>query len=676
MLIENGRTSVTCDDMTGSVVRIADRRSGRVHFDARADGAGDGRLFRLIIPSSVWRSRCTDSHTSEPTVMRGSGTGRFHFRNLLVGGETTSVHAEVNIEAPMDTDDVRFTVTIENKGRMPVTEVRFPWLSGWTGLGGPGKDTAILGANTEFDPHSMPFKTGTTYARIHQRAVFTYPIDLYAPWFDISGPGGGLSCINYMPTPMNSMVAIENMAGYGPGRRLSFSWAYPVYIRAGERWTSPVVALSLHEGDWRETADRYRQWTETWLRPAPGPRAARVSVGYQNVFFRGFDGTPFRSLDSLRSVAEEGRNFGVDQLVIWDHLMLGQYARTSDMDLLEYPFEERRMLTETLTRLKREGTNVSAIMNFRLANPAFSIYKNELCRDIIRNIDGTERQENYPGSHNHAATWTRYCGPVSHVLSPHAGNYRLRVSRMVRDYLRWGFTSLFFDQPFERWADYGHVEQGGRPEATHRAALDLLGNVRTLLLQADPEALMIGEFCDVFALPHVDLWMSWYRDFAPALRAAYALPQTMHSWVVDSDLGQASHAFAAGMYLCLCTHGMEATLAAEPELGRHVLALAWLRKKCAARTAMARFRGTRGIQVESDHGAVAYSYDSPTGPAVIVAAPKTDAKIRVTLDRAAFTGHSMPGPAHLHRLDGTASEVSGDTQEIVLKPNEVAVWEA
>lgn len=676
MLIENGRTSVTLDDMTGSVIRVADRRSKRVHLDARAGGVDDGRLFRLVIPSPAWRSRHTNSHTSEPTVMRAAGSGRFHFRNLLVEGETTSVHAEVHVEAPADTDDVRFAITIENKGRMPVTEVRFPWLGGWTGLGGPGKDTMILGANTEFDPYAFPLKTGTTYARIHQRALFTYPIDLYAPWFDVSGPGGGLSCINYMTTPVNSMVAIENMAGYAPGHRLSFSWAYAVHIRSGERWTSPVVALSVHEGDWRETADRYRQWVDTWLRPAPGPRAARVSVGYQNVFFRGFDGTPFRSLDSLRSVAEDGRKYGVDQLVVWDHLMMGQYARSNDSDLMEYSFEERRALTETLARLKREGVNVSAIMNFRLANPAFSIYKNELCRDLIRNLDGSERQENYPASHNHAAMWTRYCGPVSHVLSPHAGSYRLRVTRLVRDYLRWGFTSLFFDQPFERYADYGHIEQGGRPEATHRAAVDLLGNVRALLLQADPEALMIGEFADVFAIPHIDLWMSWYRDFAPAMRAAYSLPQTMHSWVVDGDLSQASQAFAAGMYLCLCTHGMEGTLADEPELGRHVLSLAWLRKKTAARTVMGRFRGTRGIQVESDFGAVAYSYDSSSGPAVIAAAPKGDAKVRITLDRSAFTGRTLPGPAQLHRLDGSAAEVSGDTQEIVLKPNEVVVWEA
>jgi hypothetical protein len=676
MLIENGRVSVTLDDMTGNVVRVEDRRTRRVHFDARAEGRDDGRLFRLIVPTPGWRSRYVDSGRSEPTLMRGAGSARLHFRNLLAEGETTSVHAEVHIEAPADADDVRFTIMIENKGRLPVTEVRFPWLGGWRGLGGRGKDTVILGAHTEFDPHSFPLNTGATYARSHQRATFTYPIDLYAPWFDVSGPDGGMSCINYMKTPLNSMVALENLAGYGPGPGLSFSWAYPVCIRSGERWTSPAVAISFHDGDWRETADRYRLWSDTWRRTAPGPRAARVSIGYQNVFFRGFDGTPFRSLESLRAVAEEGRKYGVDQLVVWDHLMLGQYARTSDTDLLEYPFDERRALTETLTRLKREGTNVSAIMNFRLANPAFSIYKNELYRDVIRNIDGSERQENYPGSHSHASTWTRNCGPVSMVLSPHAGNYRLRVSRLVRDYLRWGFTSLFFDQPFERWADYGHVEQGGRPEATHQAAVELLANVRALLQHADPEALMIGEFCDVFAAQHVDLWMSWYRDFAPALRAAYAFPQTMHSWVVDSDAAQASHAFAAGMYLCLCTHGMEATLAAEPELGQHVLALAWLRKKCAARTVLGQFRGTRGIQVESDNGAVAYSYDAPTGPAVIAAAPKGPAKLRVTLDRAAFAGRSMPGPAHLHRLDGSGAEVSGDTQEIVLGANEVAVWEA
>ena len=61
---------------------------------------------------------------------------------------------------------------------------------------------------------------------------------------------------------------------------------------------------------------------------------------------------------------------------------------------------------------------------------------------------------------------------------------------------------------------------------------------------------------------------------------------------------------------------------------------------------------------------------------MVLAAPKGPAKLRVALDRAAFAGRSMPGPARLHRLDGSSADVSGDSQEIILAANDVAVWEA
>jgi hypothetical protein len=203
----------------------------------------------------------------------------------------------------------------------------------------------------------------------------------------------------------------------------------------------------------------------------------------------------------------------------------------------------------------------------------------------------------------------------------------------------------------------------------------LIQEGRRILHENDPDSLMVGENCDIFGAQYMDMWMAWYPDFGEAERTAYSFPQTIHSWVVDSDPAQASRAFAAGMHLCLCTHGMEATLGDEPVFAAHVAKLAALRKKCAERTVHARFNDTRGIQVQGDRHLVAYSYDGAQGPAVILAAPGAGGRISVAVDRGAFSHPGAPAQGRIHRLDGSSQAWSGDACSLTLQENETVVWE-
>ena len=129
-----------------------------------------------------------------------------------------------------------------------------------------------------------------------------------------------------------------------------------------------------------------------------------------------------------------------------------------------------------------------------------------------------------------------------------------------------------------------------------------------------------------------------------------------------------------GLYLCLCTHGIEGTLDDEPAFAEHVAALARLRKKCAERTVHARFNHTRGIEVKTSNGLVAYSYDGEKGPAVIATAPGKAKRGTVTVNCDMFAARGKKAGI-VHRLDGSSETVKGDTFTFDLKENEVAVWE-
>ena len=143
--------------------------------------------------------------------------------------------------------------------------------------------------------------------------------------------------------------------------------------------------------------------------------------------------------------------------------------------------------------------------------------------------------------------------------------------------------------------------------------------------------------------------------------------------VVDSNLQLATRGFAMGAYLCLCTHGLEKTLAAEPVLGEHVAKLAALRKKCAARTCYGRFRDNQGISVDATGDAYACAYDSEEGPAVVVASGSKGGSLKVRLDPSCFNS-PLGKTGKVFHLDGSSSEIpKTDEFEMKLGPDNAAI---
>jgi hypothetical protein len=129
-----------------------------------------------------------------------------------------------------------------------------------------------------------------------------------------------------------------------------------------------------------------------------------------------------------------------------------------------------------------------------------------------------------------------------------------------------------------------------------------------------------------------------------------------------------------GMQFCLMVHGAEGTLDDEPEFARRVGAMAALRRATAARTVMARFVGQTGLQIDGESAFSAWAYDSPAGPAVIVAASGAAARGKVTLTPEGFMRPHQGDGGRVMGLGGEQSSHAGLTREFSLGMNDVAVW--
>jgi hypothetical protein len=683
---DQGRLRLEIDPRTGSIVTIADTVSGTVHFEAsprRGTGqpragapgreGGAGRLFRAIVPIERWSSRAADSWGSgPPDIEAASDRIVLRYDGLRAAGAEAHVQAEVHI-ARGGPSEALLTLRLRcHRGDGDVTDVLFPWLCGWR----PGESPAAavtLGGVRSVAPATFPVNRGMTFSRWHQREYFAYPTEMYAPWVDASGAEGGMGLISYQRTARNIGSFIENLAGYDEGLDLSIGFNHYLELGGGMTWESPPVGISVHDGDWHGTADRYSAWVDTWFRPPPTPQWARRTIGFQNVLFRGFDGTPIRALESMPEVAAAGVQAGVPHLSVWDYVLLGEYGKLDDVPLHGFAGRDRVVLRNAIAASRRAGARLSSLQNYRLVKPTSRLYANGADAEVCRRYDGAPFVEEYCGSLAHAMVITSHVGPMVHPVDARIPSVRNRVLDLIEDSLDLGFDSHFYDQPFENWPSY-HPDRGDDgPDGAHAGTVDLLRAVRDRIEARGRDGIMIGEYCDVFASEAIDLWMSWYTDFDDLRRSAYAIPQTIQSWVVDDDVAAATRAFVIGAQLCLTTRGGEGHLGDVPEFARHVAMLAALRDREPGLWG-GRFRDQAGFHLDGDGPILGASFAGPAGPLLVVGSPGGPGRAVLDLD----IDHLKPAAAamHLVRLDGRVGEVTGSRVDIRLAENEVAILRA
>lgn len=672
MRFDHGRLRLEIDERTGSITEIIDSASGRTHFRGSAEGNVIGRLFRVILPVDRWSSHAADSWRNTPTaVERSSDQILIRYADLLTPGGPSGVSAEVLVQRGGPSEALLKLRLESRRADGDVTDVLFPWLCGWRSEGG-ASDAVTLGGVRSVAPGTFPVNRGMTFSRWHQREYFTYPIDLYAPWIDIGGTGAGVSLISYQRRARNLGAFIENLAGYGPGADLSIGFNHYQQLSEGMHWESPPIGISVHDGDWHAAADRYSAWVDTWFEPPPTPEWARRTIGFQNVLFRGFDGTPIRPLESMPEVAAAGVRAGVPHLSVWDYVLLGEYGKLHDVPLHGFAGNDAARLRAALAASRRAGARLSALQNFRLVKPTSRLFIDSAHDEVCRRYDGSNFVEEYPGSLSHAMVITSHVGPMVHPVDARLASVRSRVLGLIDASLALGFDSHFYDQPFENWPSYHPGRGDDGPDGAHAGTVELLKIVRERIAEQSPDGIVVGEYCDVFASEGVDLWMSWYTEFEDLRRSIYAIPQTLQSWVVDNDPAAATRAFVIGAQLCLTTHGGEGHLGDVPVFADHVRRLADLRS-ASPRIWSGRYRDRDGFDLVSDGPAIAGSFWGPAGVAVVVGSPGGASRAMVLPERDRL-GPSRRG-ARIVRWNGQAEQAGGGEIAITLAENEVAVIE-
>lgn len=666
MKLENGIVGFEFDEETGSLLAVEDKRT---HVNHRFDPSY-ARLFAVCVPDEErWIDRYADSHESgRPGMNLDKGRLTIHYPDLVTPeGEKTGIVATVTVTLPDGADEAMLTIEVENGGPFLIHEVRFPWIGGWAGNAGPGRDRVYAGQYS-FDPHGMhdsggAFGRGWTIYGQHRRSAPNH-INMMVPMLDLSGGGRGLSVNHYPSAPRLTNVVVEDLNPRPGDARAAAAWVHHAFIKPGQTWSSDPTGLAPHSGDWHESADRLKRWLDTWWRPPQANPRLRRSIGFQNPLFRDFAGRNIRPFSELPKIARKGLALGIRDVCVWDHTIMGAYMHAGTAATLEDSPQRLDELRKALAETNALGVHTSPLLNTRLATMKNSLGKEHGEKWTVRTLYGMPTLESYPLRYAHARVMPEYLDEQGRRWCQCNREWQEWAFSIVKRCSDFGFTSMFLDEPFGE--DLCFATNHGHDIPGHTAAgiADWTARAAAFIRSRHEGAYTIGESLDIWTTRNIDLgwYWNWSDHHGEVFR--YVLPDALQAWTIDAyeHEDEVGKAFALGFLMALNVNGLEGLIWDAPEFSRRIKRLADLRERTAEFTVDGRMMHTVGLDVDADAPVVASVYGAGERLGIVLGetsrhADKGGGAVSLLLDGERY---GLPGKrtVRLHRENGSVEEIT------------------
>jgi hypothetical protein len=681
--LRNAYVEFEFDAHTGSLLQIHDLIANKPMLHDREQA----RMFRIMCPNHKWYSRYADSQDAKVSQVSSINTEHeqvltFSYQSLSTLDGEANIAVNIKISLPHEDCEAIFQMEVTNHSANRLQEIRFPWVAGWTGFEGREIDKAYAGILPVQLYPNVPETYTHNIGGSRKRKFYKYTVGMQLPFFDVSGETGGMSYICYQEQPRLGGMVFENVDREPNEMSMSWSWVHYPFVKPNQTWTSPRIGLSVHQGKWHHTADRYRKWADAWWRPARSPKRLYDTLGMQTVQIRGLDGKPLYRYEDIPQIAKDGLAYGIEDLSIWD-VNTQVYMRPDDGDIWDVLDE-----TQPLDSLKRHveaarqlGVNINTMINYRLIREKSQLYQQIGEQMVMRNLPGTPTTEDVSMySYHHAELLPNYLSHDGRALCQKVPAFRKRSMQITQQTKDLGFTSHFFDQPFDHQLCLADHHQHESPDDTHQAALEWIVEASRIFKDHDPEAYVIGELSEVFAMQHIDVSWIWEMSVLAPEIMRYTFPEALHYLIVDRQPEILNRAFALGTLVAFTTCELEKTLSDYPEFGQRVAQLVALRKKTSAFTTKAKFRHQLGLTAPSDSRA--YLFEADQGLGVTLANETTQSKpIELHIDLNLFphlqrsslqvTLYSQDGSSQQNQMSPSHSPI---VLTYTLPPLEVAIW--
>ncbi len=628
-VLENEFVRIELNSETGDIQGLYNKRTSKQYIAAKEYA----RAFRLNVPfnklvtgfNADYSANALDSwKQAKPTVTkRGDASGQtivVRYSSMQSDAGKFEIDLRYSIHLPNDCDEALLQLEMNNNSDYRVKEIFFPWISGVGVIESEQTDRFVapnmIRSLTDIRQYRLD-GNWEEYPYLFDMPKWPDGYGLTMPWMNHGGKEEGLFLASLCREGTYHMLMIQD---FGDEQRpiLAFAWAIPCYVAPGKSWQSPEMILSLHDGDWHVAADKYRATLAGWYQKPNTPLEFRKAFASFNSFFAG------RDFGEIAELAEDIRNYGLRHLVMWN--FGDYYPNVLEQDDLSVDpprlglftaqwggVSKLRAANETARSL---GVNTGIIFSQRLWNKDTLTpeLRQVAERWVLRRESGDPQAESWDHQHLGACQWSNqqpFFGHLDYIMCGAVKDWQDFAIHNISEVLsRAGYSMMFYDQAVESNLCFSQVHAHSDVSAPCMASQGFLKSLKQAMRKNNPDAVLIGEGCEVLASNVMDAGWVWRTPSNPEI-FRYTLPWSILACAVDVDPGVANKYFVLGLHLAIIAKGLEngKRLSDFPNFAQHVARLAAFREKAARFFVEGTFKDDLGLQLTGAFGKVYETQD-------------------------------------------------------------------
>jgi hypothetical protein len=552
--LENSNLRITFDRNTGAVIHIECVQMGWSVLDREELGLS----FRILVPTRTaedWHTEGRRNIIAEgawqpaPLVQEDKDDKSVIFRwNQLVlsNGEGVDIAVECRVHA--STDDVSFSMRIENKSNYFVENVYYPYFGD-------------IAAQRSREPlKTFLYQYGTAqewslrplYDNLRGYYGTDYPTQVgegvaycgapMSPFVLLRSPSNGLYVgIASLSTELVAWQT-ELRPGYassidsrvpetpqigGKDVGIRFAAVHVPFVAPNETRELTPIMVQAFIGSWHAGADIYTKWRNSWTKRPGTPSWAEEPHSWQQIHINSPEDELRRPFTELVEIGEEcaRRRVRAIQLVGWNDGGQDQGNPSHDPDSRLGTFDE---LKTAIAKIQELGVKVVLFSKFTWADRATKQFREKLQRLAIKDPYG----DYYVYQGYQYQTSTQFLDINTKRLVPMcflSGEYLEICKSEFKKTLDLGADGILFDECQHHGQallcfDLSHGHRYGAPVyANDRYLIQLF---RELAAQRTQEFLFAGEACYDWELETYSLsyHRSWSKSHIPLMR--YLRPET------------------------------------------------------------------------------------------------------------------------------------------------------
>lgn len=298
--------------------------------------------------------------------------------------------AQIRLTIALDGPEVVFGGEIENHSDSCIDELFYPCVGSMDSIGNGAPDLLYpIESGERIKDICSLLKGKTGREELHEMSD-TYPGFLSMSWMMLTDDVNCLymACYDELFHSMSLRVKGSENGG------VALEFDKMCFVKKSETWKIPKMVARLYQGSWREGADQYVAWADTWRHPVEPVEWMKKSAGYYLVINKQQYGDVIWPYDTLPELYRHAQDQGCDCVG-----MFGWYASGHDNNYPNLEVSETMGGAEGLKAgikaVQAEGGHVTLYYQGHLMDINSPFYKREGADWEEKNIWGNPYYEFY-----------------------------------------------------------------------------------------------------------------------------------------------------------------------------------------------------------------------------------------------------------------------------------------